>query len=183
MLSITGYADRIYCRPGDTIKFMVNCEFPSYQADMVRIVCGDDNPDGPGVKERIVESPLARRYPGRRQEIHSGSCVVVPDCEAAAGLKDFTIQAYIWPTTPMKGRQGIITKWCAQDKSGFALIVDERGEVALQVGDGTGRVDLYATGYSLQRRRWYRVGATFDAERRRIRVFSAIPGSCSGYRR
>jgi len=95
----------------------------------------------------------------------------VPDCEAAARLKDFTIQAYIWPTTPTRGRQGIVTKWCAQEKSGFALILDEHGHVALQVGDGTGRVDCFSTGRTLQRRRWYRVGAAFDAAARRIRVF------------
>jgi N,N-dimethylformamidase len=171
MLKITGYADRIYCRPGDTIKFMVNCEFPGYQADLVRIICGDDNPNGPGVKESAIESPFAGQHPGRRQEIPSGSCVVVADSEAAAGLQDFTIQAYIWPTTPMKGRQGIIAKWSAQEKSGFALIIDERGHVALQIGNGTGKVDVYATGHLLKCRRWYRVGATFDAKHRRIRVF------------
>jgi N,N-dimethylformamidase len=69
MLKITGYADRIYCRPGDTIKFMVNCEHPSYQAEMVRIICGDDNPKGPGVKEEPIDVPFAATYPGRRQEI------------------------------------------------------------------------------------------------------------------
>jgi N,N-dimethylformamidase len=171
MLKITGYADRIYCRPGDTIKFMVNCELSSYRADLVRIICGDSNPKGPGVKEQIIDSSFTREHPGRRQEIRSGSCVVVANCAALSGLRDFTIQAYIWPTTPMKGRQGIITKWSGSDKSGFALLVDEHGHVALQIGDGTGRVHLYSTGHALQRRRWYRVGATFDATHRRIRVF------------
>jgi N,N-dimethylformamidase len=171
MLKMTGYSDRIYCRPGDTIKFMVNCEHPTYQAEMVRIICGDDNPNGPGVKEDSIDVPFAKTYPGRRQEIHSGSCVVVPNCAAAAGLQDFTIQTHIWPTTPLKGRQGIITKWSAQEKSGFALIVDEHGHIALQVGDGTGNVDISSTGRALQRRRWYLVGAAFDAKARRIRVF------------
>src|ERR1700728_1410749 len=105
MLKITGYADRIYCRPGDTIKFMVNCELPAYRADLVRIICGDNNPKGPGVKEQIIDSSFTLEHPGRRQEIRSGSCLVVPDCDALRGLRDFTIQAYIWPTTPMKGLQ------------------------------------------------------------------------------
>jgi len=133
MLQITGYADRIHCRPGDTIKFMVNCEFAGYQAELVRIICGDDNPNGPGIKEETIDAPFAGARLGRRQEIRSGSCIQVPDCEATAGLdaavglKDFTVQAYIWPTAPLKGRQGIITKWSAREKSGFALIVDEHG--------------------------------------------------------
>jgi N,N-dimethylformamidase len=71
----------------------------------------------------------------------------------------------------VRGIQGIITKWATPEKSGFALIIDQHGHIALQVGDGTGRVDLYSTGRALQRRRWYRVGAAFDAKSRRIRVF------------
>ena len=47
MLTITGYTDRISVRPGETIKFMVNCEHPTYQADIVRLICADDTPAGP----------------------------------------------------------------------------------------------------------------------------------------
>jgi N,N-dimethylformamidase len=171
MLKITGYADRIYCRPGDTIKFMVNCELPSYRADIVRIICGDDNPNGPGVKEQIIESGFEGDHPGRRQEIHAGSYVVVPDCAVLQGLASFTIQAFIWPTMPMSGRQGIVSKWSEMDKSGFALIIDEAGGVALLMGDGTGKIDLISSGCPLQPRRWYQVGATFDAIERCVRVF------------
>ena len=51
MLTITGYSDRISVRPGETIKFMVNCEHPTYQADIVRLICADDTPSGPGFKK------------------------------------------------------------------------------------------------------------------------------------
>ena len=34
----------------------------------------------------------------------------------------------IWPTTPAKGRQGLIGKWTEKNRSGFALIIDDKGE-------------------------------------------------------
>ena len=52
MLTITGYSDRISVRPGETIKFMVNCEHPTYQADIVRLICADNTPSGPEFKEK-----------------------------------------------------------------------------------------------------------------------------------
>ena len=49
--SITGYGDKISVQPGDTVRFMVSCTSPQpYRARLVRVVCGDRNPAGPGVK-------------------------------------------------------------------------------------------------------------------------------------
>jgi N,N-dimethylformamidase len=44
MLKMTAYSDQICIAPGDTIKFMVNCELDSYEAAIVQIRCGDTNP-------------------------------------------------------------------------------------------------------------------------------------------
>lgn len=170
MLKITGYADRLYCRPGDTIAFKVSCEHPSYHADIVRVICGDSNPDGPGIKEQIIESSVAGRYVGRKQAIHSGSYITVEDRSPLHELRSFTVQAFIWPTTPGKGRQGIISKWSADNSAGFALIIDEHGRTALQLGDGTGSIDLTSVGQVLQPRRWYRIGASFDCQSRQVCV-------------
>lgn len=45
---IVGYADRFRVEPGETIRFMVSSESPSYRADIVRLIHGDPNPEGPG---------------------------------------------------------------------------------------------------------------------------------------
>ena len=77
MLRITGYSDEISVRPGETISFMVSCEMSSYQADIVRLICGDTNPEGPGYKEELVETPVSKSYQGRHQDIHAGSYAVM----------------------------------------------------------------------------------------------------------
>src|SRR5215475_13052096 len=76
-LAIVGYADRMSVRPGATLKVMVSCETgaASYRAELVRLICGDDSPNGPGYKERPVEHPANGTYPGRRQRIHAGSYI------------------------------------------------------------------------------------------------------------
>src|SRR5215475_10624232 len=48
------------------------------ERELVRVICGDTNPEGPGFKEQVVETAVNRRYKGRKQEIRAGSYVVVP---------------------------------------------------------------------------------------------------------
>jgi len=63
MLRITGYSDRLYARPGDVVRFMVNCDGPkTYRADIVRLICGDTAPEGPGYKEKPVKTTVSGRY-------------------------------------------------------------------------------------------------------------------------
>jgi N,N-dimethylformamidase len=178
VLTLTGYSDRLYCRPGDTVGFKVNCEAASeYHAEIVRIVCGDINPDGPGVKEVVVDTPVNGVHPGRPQHIKAGSFVEVPNHPVLERLESFSVQAFLWPTTPAKGEQGLITKW--SDSIGFALIVDQTGSVALRTGDGA-NVSVITVGKPMQSRRWYRVGASFDAATGQVSVFQIprdpVPG-------
>ena len=78
-MKITGYADRDSVAPGETIRFMVSCEAKSYRTDIVRLICGDENPDGPGVKEVVVKTDLKKTHSGRKQVCYAGSFVEVPD--------------------------------------------------------------------------------------------------------
>ena len=52
MLRITGYSDKYSIVPGETVKFYVNSEEnEDYEVQLVRLIHGDTNPDGPGYKE------------------------------------------------------------------------------------------------------------------------------------
>src|ERR671938_2120428 len=66
-MGIVGYADHLTAQPGDTVKFMVSTQSPRYRADIVRLIHGDANPKGPGVKETVVETPANADYAGKRQ--------------------------------------------------------------------------------------------------------------------
>ena len=51
-IQIMGYADRLAVRPGEKIAFKVSLESGTdrYRAQIVRLICGDDRPDGPGFR-------------------------------------------------------------------------------------------------------------------------------------
>ena len=58
MLRITGYSDRYSLCPGEEVKFYVNSEKgESYRADIVRMIHGDTNPEGPGFKVEELDTP------------------------------------------------------------------------------------------------------------------------------
>ena len=81
---------------------MVSCEDAGdYDARIVRLICGDSNPAGPGIKEEVVDSPANGTYRGRKQLIYSGSCVLIPGSAQLDGISSFTLQAFIWPTLPL----------------------------------------------------------------------------------
>ena len=116
MLRITGYSDKYSVCPGEEIKFYVNSEKnEDYQVDIVRLIHGDTNPEGPGFKEKIIRSSCNKQYKGKNQKIHGGSYACFQH-DHRMDVKSFTLQAFIFPTTPEKGVQGIITKWSEKNK-------------------------------------------------------------------
>jgi N,N-dimethylformamidase len=162
MLKILGYADKLSVAPGETMRFMVSCTgAKSYRAEIVRIIHGDANPAGPGLKLAKIPTPVEGEYPAREQRIDAGSYLRVPDHEKLRALQGFTVMAMIWPTTPARQRQGLIAKWAAASGAGFALEIRD-GELALTLGDGQSRQATIRSGKQLLRRRWYLAAASFD---------------------
>lgn len=168
MLRITGYSDRYSIHPGDEIKFYVNSEKgEDYDAKLVRLIHGDTNPEGPGYKEEEIAAPFDRTYKGRNQKIHGGSYVIVPH-DARMTVESFTIQAFVFPTTPTKGPQGILTKWVGD--TGYGLFIDENAHLALRIGAG-GTVRTIASGKPLLRKVWYLAAASYDARTGAVRLY------------
>lgn len=171
MKKILGYSDEISVFPNEQVAFMVSSEEGAdYQASLVQIIHGDTSPDGPGLKLTPVPSPIDGSYKGRRQELLAGSYALVEDNPCFAGLGSFSVQAMIWPTTPERGAQALISRWDEASKCGFALGIDEAGALALTLGDGAGKVEIVTSGKPLVAREWYLVAATFDAESGQVRI-------------
>ena len=171
MLRITGYSDKFSARPGETIGFHVNSELgESYQADIVRLIHGDTNPDGPGYKEEEITSSVSGTYDGEHQPLYSGSYIFVP-YSPLMDVKSFTLCALIYPTTPVTdtegvtvGTQGLLTKFDEENETGYGLFINDDGELTLKLGGGKGNVQSFSTSKPLFRKVWYKVAASFNAE-------------------
>jgi N,N-dimethylformamidase len=162
-MNLVGYTDRLSAAPGETVQFLVSSTHRTYRADLVRLIHGDENPLGPGFKEAESEASFNGEYPGRIQPIVTGSYIEVPADPRLNLTGSLTLQAWVMPTTPRKGVQGLLGKWSASDGTGYALMIDEGGDLALWLGDGRGQVAKVRSGVPLVAENWSFVAASFEA--------------------
>ena len=171
-MKIVGYCDPLHVAPGDTVRFMVSSEHETYQADLVRLVHGDNNPLGPGFKAPLVGSEISGEYTGRTQVIRTGSSVQIPWSGAMSCLESFTVTAWVLPTTPAKGRQSILTQGLEGTQGeGFGLFVGGGGDLEATVGDGDGGRYRAATAMPLAEHQWTFAAMSYDAESRKLCVY------------
>ena len=173
-MDIVGYADRYSVRAGDTIRFMVSSKLPSYQADIVRLIHGDVNPEGPGFKEEPVQA--VGTLEGRFQELVPGSYAAVEDSPLLRLKGSFTLLAWISSTTPSKFSQGILTKWSDFGGAGFGMMLDGERGLTLCVGSADGRVERISTGVAvrapaLHSPAWYFVAVSYDSSTGRVMLY------------
>ncbi len=168
-MKIVGYSDRLSVSPGQSIRFMISSESPTYRAELVRLRHTDENPQGPGFKYDALQTSIDGEYPGRHQAIHTGSYAVVPHNPLLDCTEGFTLQAWIYPTTPQKGVQGLITKFSTGDEAGYGLVIDEDGSLALWLGAGNELLKV-RTGVALETAQWYFVSASYDAATGAVRL-------------
>ena len=171
MIPLTGYADRLSVRPGETIAFKVSSTGDApYEARLVRVICADPNPAGPGIREEPVEADFAGSYPSRAQRAHLGSYVRVDETAPFAALPSFTLVATIWPTLPGRGEQGVICRFDPETGRGFGLALGGDGRITLILGEGAGKARRFSRGEPLEPRTWYRVWVAFDGSDGRLIV-------------
>lgn len=161
-MRLVGYSDRLSAAPGETLAFQISSTHPQYQADIVRLIHGDPNPLGPGFIEEEVESDISGLYPGRVQQIATGSYITVPDDPLLQFSGSFAFQAWIMPTLPDEPRQAIVSKSDEDGPAGFALLLEE-GALTLLLAGAAGDVTRVSTGVSLVAGQWCFIAASFDA--------------------
>ena len=158
-MRIVGYADRLSVVPADPISFMVSCAAPRYKASVVRLIHGHVDPAGPGFKSEPVASDIEGDHAGRHQRLRPGSFVAVEHGGALDFAASFTVQMWLWSTTPAKEEQTLVA-----NGERYTLRLDA-GRLELRVGDAAAAVPV-----AVFPRTWYFVAATYDAEQRTARL-------------
>ena len=162
-VGIRGYCDRPSVAPGEVLSFCVSCdETGQFEADVVRLIHGDTHPEGPGFKEELVESGLDPHYPARRQRTQSGSYVEIEDGGALHPPGAFSLHAFVWPTLPSAGPQGLISRWDESIGTGWALTLED-GALRFKIGDGSD-IDAVSGDRPLFSQVWYSVTAAYDPD-------------------
>ena len=127
----------------------------------VRHICADPNPAGPGYAEIPMASAIDGTQPGKEQPAYLGSFGHVASLPAdlRGGVR---LSATIWPTTPGKGRQGLVA--LRIDGWTFALGIGPGGGAMAEVAGPDGACVRAEVPCRLLERRWYDVTATLDGD-------------------
>ena len=70
MIPLIGYSDKLSARPGESIEFKVSSSLPQdFRAELIRTVCADPNPAGPGIIEHSLADEFTATCPSRTQAV------------------------------------------------------------------------------------------------------------------
>jgi N,N-dimethylformamidase len=165
-VKLFGYADKISVEPGEIIQFHVDADgTDTAAAQLVRLIHGDQDPDGPGFLDEEVDCVTNGVWQVEKQYTQLGSFLEVTDIEFNLVLDgSFTLFAFVCPTLPqIRHGQCVIGRWDNQRNQGFCLCINEGGRFELRVGNGD-TVDSLQAETQLTAHIWYFVAATLDAK-------------------
>src|SRR5436190_14275531 len=151
--SIIGYCNPLRGRPGERLGFHISSSGGKpFRARVVRIICADPNPQGPGLDIREVPSGIGGPYAGQEQVVPIGSCGMAP----LPSLGDHSALSCTFNVRPTRLDRDFRAIWSLQDADAAkALIIGiDRGELVL-ILRSDGREDRAATGLRLDVGQWY----------------------------
>ena len=153
-MELVGYAQPWVVRPGQTVAVKVSTTLPEFTAEVVRL-------DGAGQPPSPAGLPPGVRYPGRHQDLASGSYLIAdidPPPDAQAGG---TAQLWLWPTL-LRRRQVLLAGHGPDGGWELAAGADGRLAFARLTPAGEAAAELVA-GPPLAERTWYFAAAAWDA--------------------
>jgi len=110
-----------------------------------------------------IDSPINGEYPARHQPALAGSSVRFSVTQKLEDIQSFTALVLIWPTTPGKGEQALVSCWSAHEDREFGVFSSTHGGVELRIGDSDASAARLICDKPLIEREWSLVVTTFDA--------------------
>jgi N,N-dimethylformamidase len=174
-MRLVGYSDRWSVRRGESIRFFVSSEASRFDVQLVRLIHGDENPRGPGVKTVALPSTVNGSYGGAPQAIHTGSYVTIAPPLELCGTSGFTAVVWLQATAPERGEQGVISQWDHGTQRGFSLFIDgTTGRLAGRLATGDGTIATVASQRPLRRQAWYFAALSVDPRDKRLTLSTEV---------
>ncbi len=173
MLKLAGYADRLSVRPGETINFKLsNATGAPVSAELVRVICADPNPAGPGIREEALAVDLADLSVAAHP-VPTGSYATVDLGDSLSGLTDFTLLLTLQPTRLPDETAAIVTIDGAD--GGLALTIDSAGRLEARLGNAS------TVSAPLIVKQWVDVAVTLDEVSNRLSLACRAVGPAHGW--
>lgn len=161
---LTGYAAERTVGPGETVELMFAGSPGEATARLVRLVHGDPNPAGPGVREEDVAWWERRAVAVEERSTPFGSYVEVRDETFFTGLeRGVTVALWFLPTLLRGGWHALATKW-GRGRASLGLFLAGDGILTCGLShDGTTAAWVTAHGFA-SAPRWQFAAVSFDPE-------------------
>ncbi|MCZ4351721.1 hypothetical protein O4H61_04275 [Roseovarius aestuarii] len=158
---IIGYAQPLVSHTGEKVAFKLSADAAvNADVDVVRLLCADPKPTGPGVEYEVVE-PITRNIRlDRYQKAPAGSYAYLP---LRTENEPVAIGMLVWPTLLKKTRQTVFSRWDGDNDKGIELSLGGDGRLTLYVSDGDTNQTLTSDAM-LETRRWYFVAAVVNQQ-------------------
>lgn len=105
-MAMTGYSDQWSVEAGQEIRFMLSADGDRIETQLVRLLHGDDHPDGPGFQEEELESEANGSVAARVQTAVAGSYVFLRD-DRIGTVDAAQLSLSVWPTLRSEAPQTI----------------------------------------------------------------------------
>jgi N,N-dimethylformamidase len=167
MLPLTGYAERLSARPGQTLRFHVaNATGARVEASVVRVVCADANPAIGGIKTEAVAIDVTTLAEPVPQSVPLGSYAVVGPAGLLHQVSDCTFSLRIHPTLALARRQVIMS--CRDDDGrGIELELTPALRLRASIGTDAGQATV-ETEAPLSLHAWTSVTLTVDSANKQL---------------
>jgi N,N-dimethylformamidase len=157
-LPITGYLDRFSHRPGETFTAHVGLRTPApARARLIRVISGDPNPAGPGLRFEDLSAVFATEFSGIHQPVALGSHAIIDHAPARDPAQACTWTALIMAGLPHETRTVLSEADTAAQVTLRAGAIGVEAELAWPGGSLTLRTDTH-----LRPRTWYRIWLSAD---------------------
>ncbi len=164
MLPIAAYADRLSVRPGETIAFKVsNATGAPVATKLVRVICADPNPAGPGIQEEPVSASIKTVAMPGRHDVRRGSYAHIDATAALSSLSSFTLVATVQPTRIGNRDCAIFSLLDSQGHRGIVLGMDPQGRFVATFAQADGQLVRLELPASVDDQTWYRLWLTYDS--------------------
>ena len=157
-LPITGYLDRFSHRPGETFTAHVGLRTPGpARARLVRVISGDPNPAGPGLRFEDLSAVFTTEFAGIHQPIALGSHAIIDPAPARDPAQACTWTALIMAGLPDETRTVLSEADTSAQVTLRAGAIGVEASLVWPGGSLTLRTDTH-----LRPRTWYRIWLSAD---------------------
>lgn len=178
-VKVFGYTSKLSVKQGENVDFFVHADgTDTAEAQLVRLIHGDEHPDGPGFIEEEIDHPINGTWSVKRQYTQLGSYLVVDDPDNHLSLEgDLSLFCYVYPTIPKRGmRQCVMGRYDVKTNEGYCIGINGNGYLEFWVGDGK-EIDYVVAELPLVEKVWYFIAATFDSRTGKATIYQEGVGN------